>query len=95
MTMMVVLVTQRTITVVIPINGDLDPPGIQKSFTRTSTQLEVSTSLITWSRFSTLAVMLMLMLMLKTKVTLSQCLAGLATERAEKGGGVIKVGVKK
>ena len=37
--------------------------GIQKSFTRTLTQLEVWTSLTTWNRFSTI-MMLMLMLMM-------------------------------
>ena len=79
--------------------------GIQKSFTRTLTQLEVWTSLTIWNRFSTimmltlmmlqmLMMLMMLMLMIEeTEMNSLQCLAGLATERAEKGGGVVKVGV--
>ena len=39
--------------------------------------------------------MLMLMMLIeKTEMNWLQCLAGLATEKAEKGGGVIKVGVE-
>ena len=44
-------------------NDDL-ATGIQKSFTRTLTQLGVSTSLTTWSRYTTLVILMMLLLLM-------------------------------
>ena len=44
-------------------NDDL-ATGIQKSFTRTLTQLGVLTSLTTWNRYSTFVILMLLLLLL-------------------------------